>query len=153
VFFQKTIYKVKVIDLKKIRFNKVNSKVATFVWKSLYSKSLKWQKVSNQEKKNEKVEICQNAPRRCHRSPLSWERDIFKNSSTICIFSTIAAFRSCSSLNQAKVKISLILFYWLFSLKIWTTNQDNTFRWLSTKVPISPRMFVAIKQRIRQKIT
>ena len=62
MFFQKTIYKLKIIDLKKIRLYEVTIKVAAFVRKSFYSKILKWQKVSYQEKKNEKVQICQNAP-------------------------------------------------------------------------------------------
>ena len=35
----------------------------TFVRKSFHPKILKWQKVSYQEKKIEKVQICQNAPR------------------------------------------------------------------------------------------
>jgi hypothetical protein len=39
VFFQKTIYKVKIINLQKFRLYKV-------------SKILKWQKVSRQDKKN-----------------------------------------------------------------------------------------------------
>jgi hypothetical protein len=60
--FKKTIYKVKIIDQKKIRLYEVSSKVATFVRKSFYPKTLNWQKVSHQEKKNEKVQICQNAP-------------------------------------------------------------------------------------------
>jgi hypothetical protein len=46
----------------KIRLYEVSSKVATFVRKRLYPEILKWQKVSHQEKKNEKVQICQNAP-------------------------------------------------------------------------------------------
>ena len=62
MFFQKTIYKVKIIDLKEIRLYKVSSKVATCVRKSFYSKISKWQKVSNQDKKIEKVQIGQNAP-------------------------------------------------------------------------------------------
>jgi hypothetical protein len=62
VFFQKTIYKVKIIDLKKIKLNKVSSKLTTFVRKRFYPKILKWQKVSHQEKKIEKVQICENAP-------------------------------------------------------------------------------------------
>jgi hypothetical protein len=52
VFFQKTIYKVKLINLKKFRLYKVSWKVATCVRKSFYSKILTWQKVSHQEKKN-----------------------------------------------------------------------------------------------------
>jgi hypothetical protein len=60
--FQKTIYKVKMIDLKKIRLYEVSSKVATFVEKCFNSKIPKWQKVFHQEKKFEKVQICQNAP-------------------------------------------------------------------------------------------
>jgi hypothetical protein len=55
VFFQTTIYKVKIIDLKKIRLYEVSSKVATFVRKCCYLKILKWQKVSHQEKKNRKI--------------------------------------------------------------------------------------------------
>jgi hypothetical protein len=68
VFFQKKIYKVKIIDLKKIRLNKVSSKVPTFVQKRFHPKISKCQKVSYQEKKIKKVQICQNAPR-----PLSIE--------------------------------------------------------------------------------
>ena len=48
---QKTIYKVKIIDLKKIRLYEVSSKVATFFRKRFYPKILKWKKVSNQENK------------------------------------------------------------------------------------------------------
>jgi hypothetical protein len=36
--------------------------VPTFVRKNFYPKISKWQKVSYQEKKNEKVQIFQNAP-------------------------------------------------------------------------------------------
>jgi hypothetical protein len=62
VFFQKTIYNIKIIDLKKIRSNKVSLKLPTFVQKRFYPKILKWQKVFHQEKKNGKVQICQNVP-------------------------------------------------------------------------------------------
>jgi hypothetical protein len=54
VFFQKTINKVKKIDLKKIRIYEGSTKVPTFVRESFNLKILKWQKVSYQEKKNEK---------------------------------------------------------------------------------------------------
>ena len=37
--------------------------MATCVRKRFYPKMLKWQKVSHQDKKIEKVQICQNAPR------------------------------------------------------------------------------------------
>jgi hypothetical protein len=56
------IYKVKIIYLKKIRLNEVSSKVTTFLRKCFYPKILKWQKVSDEEKKIEKVQICQNPP-------------------------------------------------------------------------------------------
>jgi hypothetical protein len=36
--------------------------VPTFVRESFYQKISKWQKVSYPEKKNEKVQICQNVP-------------------------------------------------------------------------------------------
>ena len=36
--------------------------MATCVRKSFYLKILKWQKVSHQDKKIQKVQICQNAP-------------------------------------------------------------------------------------------
>ena len=67
MFFQKLINKVKIIDLKKIRLYEVSSKVATLVKRTFYSKILKWQKVSHQEKKMKKVQICQNAPRPLRR--------------------------------------------------------------------------------------
>jgi hypothetical protein len=47
--------------LKKIRLYEGSTKVPTFVGKSFYPKISKWQKVSYQEEKNEKVQICQNA--------------------------------------------------------------------------------------------
>jgi hypothetical protein len=53
VFFQKTINKVKIIYLKKIRLNEGSTKVRTFVWKSFYPKISKWQKVSYQEKSDQ----------------------------------------------------------------------------------------------------
>jgi hypothetical protein len=52
VSFQKTIYKEKIMNLKKFSLEKVSRKVATCVRKSLYPKILKWQKVSRQDKKN-----------------------------------------------------------------------------------------------------
>ena len=51
MFFQKTIHKVNIIDLKKIRLYKVSSKVTTYVRKSFYSKILKLEKVSHLSKK------------------------------------------------------------------------------------------------------
>ena len=57
MFFQKTIYKVKIIDLKKIRLYKVSSKVATFVRKFRSGK-----KFPIKRKWIEKVQICENAP-------------------------------------------------------------------------------------------
>ena len=71
MFFQKTIYKVKIINLKKFRLYKVSWKVANCVQKSFYSKILKWQKVSHQDKKNWK-----NAPRPLTRQSVHY---IFKN--------------------------------------------------------------------------
>ena len=62
MFFRKTIYKVKIIDLKKIRLYKVSSKVVAYVWEIFYLKIMKWQKVSRQDKKMETVQVCQNAP-------------------------------------------------------------------------------------------
>ncbi len=52
MFILKTIYKVKIIDLKKNRLYKVSSKVATYVWNTFYSKIMRWQKVSHEDKKN-----------------------------------------------------------------------------------------------------
>jgi hypothetical protein len=54
VFSKENFYKVKIIELKKIRLFKVSSKVLTFVRKRFHPKILKSQKVSYQEKKNRK---------------------------------------------------------------------------------------------------
>jgi uncharacterized membrane protein len=51
VFFQNTIYKVKIIDLNKIRLNKVSSKVATFVRNVLIPKFLSGKKFLIKRKK------------------------------------------------------------------------------------------------------
>jgi hypothetical protein len=61
--FRKKIYNVKIIDLKKIRLNKVRSKVSTFVRKVFIRKFEVPKSFSSREKKIEKVQICQNAPR------------------------------------------------------------------------------------------
>ena len=51
MFFKNTIYKIEIIDLKKIRLNEGSTKVPTFVRESFNSKISKWQKVSYQAKK------------------------------------------------------------------------------------------------------
>jgi hypothetical protein len=66
VFFQKKIYKVKIIDLKKIRLEKDSLKVPTFVRKRFHPKILKCQKVSYQEKKKREsanLSKCTEAPK------------------------------------------------------------------------------------------
>jgi hypothetical protein len=54
VFFQKTIYKVKIIDLKN-QIMQSELKSSNFRMKNFYLKTSKWQKVSHQEKINLKI--------------------------------------------------------------------------------------------------
>ena len=61
-FFKKTIYKVKIINLKKFRLYKVSWKVATCVRKKFIRKFWSGKKFPIKTKKIEKVQICQNAP-------------------------------------------------------------------------------------------
>ena len=51
VFFQKTMFQVKIIDLEKFRLYRVSSEVTTYVRKSFYPEISEWKKVSNQAKK------------------------------------------------------------------------------------------------------
>jgi hypothetical protein len=91
-----------------MRLYKVSSKVATIVRKRFYPKMLKWQKVSDQEKKIKKVQICQNAP-----TPLmytdyggSWSfftRFLAKILYLIQLLLTTHPIESLNSLNRAQI--------------------------------------------------